>query len=176
MIACLGAIGFLLYCQIRFGRYDLYMETQRIGWGITPDYSAIFKWKHFTYSLGYDRVSTLASGIAFLTLAVFELILWLLKKNRGLSTRIPLYGISALIFFITVSGLKSLKFRSMIRYTLPWHVLLILCLAHLISRNFKHSSNIFNLCVILGILLTALSIRWLGAPHIIDFLNSRWFA
>ncbi len=176
IVASIGAVGFLLYCQLRFGRYDLYMETQRIGWGIQPDYAAIFKWKEFAYTFGFDRVATLLSGMAFVVFFAFEATLLILKKNRGIACRLPLYAVSFLVFFITISGLKSLGFRSMIRYTLPWHILLLLCLAHLISRHFRYSQKLLNICLGVGVVAAILAIRFLEAPHLIDFLNGRWFA
>ena len=30
--ATLGALGFFLYCQLRWGRWDIYMLTQAAGW------------------------------------------------------------------------------------------------------------------------------------------------
>jgi hypothetical protein len=176
IIASMGAIGFLAYCWLRFGRYDLYMETQRIGWGIQPDYMAIFKWKEFSYTFDFDRMATILSGSAFLVFAAIESTLYLLRKNRGFATRAPLYAIALLIFYITLGGLKSLGFRSMIRYTLPWHVLLLLCLAHLISRHFRSSPRILHLALILGMIAAGAAARYFGVPHMVDFLNGRWFA
>lgn len=175
-LASLGAVAFLVYCKIKYGIFDLYMETQRIGWGIVPDYGAILKWKEFAYTLDYDKVATIASGISFLAFAALEGILFVFKKNRGLTSRLPIYAVAFMIFFITLSGLKVLSFRSMIRYTLPWHVLLLLCLAHLISRNFKYSPRVLNACFVLSLIGAGIAIRLLGVPHVIDFLNSRWFA
>src|SRR5206468_12260121 len=34
---------FFVYCQLRWGHWDIYMLTQATGWGITPDYLAVFK-------------------------------------------------------------------------------------------------------------------------------------
>jgi hypothetical protein len=175
-LASLGAVGFLVYCWYRWGRYDLYMETQRIGWGIQPDYAAIFKWKEFNYYFGFDRMATILSGVAFLAFAAIESVLLILRKNRGLATRAPIYAVSLLIFYITLGGLKSLGFRSMIRYTLPWHVLLLLCLAHLISRHIRHSPTLLKLALIFGVIAAGFAMRYLSVPHIVDYLNGRWFA
>lgn len=176
LLASLGALTFLAYCKLKYGRYDLYMETQRIGWGIVPDYAAILKWKEFAYTFGFDKAATIASGIAFLAFAAIESALFLFKKNRGLTTRLPIYAVAFMIFFITLSGLKVLAFRSMIRYTLPWHALFLLCLAHLISRNFKHSPRALNACLIMAVIGAGITIQTLGVPHMVDFLKSAWFA
>src|SRR6202790_117925 len=41
--AASGAILFFVYCQLRWGHWDMYMLTQTAGWGITPDYLAAFR-------------------------------------------------------------------------------------------------------------------------------------
>src|SRR5438445_4243433 len=42
-MATLGALAFFLYCQLRWGHWDIYMLTQAASWGIVPDYLAVFK-------------------------------------------------------------------------------------------------------------------------------------
>src|SRR5207302_11163004 len=41
--AIFGAIFFFLYCQWRWGRWDMYMPTQSAGWTIEPDYLPVFR-------------------------------------------------------------------------------------------------------------------------------------
>src|SRR6266700_5810212 len=41
--ATLGALTFFVCCQLRWGHWDIYMLTQAAGWGIVPDYLAVFK-------------------------------------------------------------------------------------------------------------------------------------
>src|SRR5256886_7606091 len=41
--ATLGALTFFVCCQLRWGHWDIYMLTQAAGWGIFPDYLAVFK-------------------------------------------------------------------------------------------------------------------------------------
>src|SRR5260370_33619141 len=43
LVASFGAVGFFTYSQLRWGHWDLYMLTQAAGWGIVPDYFAVFK-------------------------------------------------------------------------------------------------------------------------------------
>src|SRR5207237_10828133 len=44
--AIFGAIFFFVYCQWRWGRWDMYMLTQSAGWNIEPDYLAVFRPSH----------------------------------------------------------------------------------------------------------------------------------
>src|SRR5262249_20340493 len=37
--ATFGAVAFFLYCQVRWGRWDMYMLPQEAGWSIEPDSS-----------------------------------------------------------------------------------------------------------------------------------------
>src|SRR6059058_3463000 len=43
LVASFGAIGFFTYSQLRWGHWDIYMLTQAAGWGIAPDYLAVFR-------------------------------------------------------------------------------------------------------------------------------------
>src|SRR5207245_3257153 len=43
IVAMCGAIVFFVYCQLHWGHWDIYMLTQAAGWGIVPDYLAVFK-------------------------------------------------------------------------------------------------------------------------------------
>ena len=42
-VSLTGAGAFFIYCQLRWGHWDIYMLTQSAGWGIEPDYTAIFR-------------------------------------------------------------------------------------------------------------------------------------
>src|SRR6266487_4469647 len=42
-VATLGALFFFIYCQVCWGNWNMYMLTQAAGWGIIPDYLAVFK-------------------------------------------------------------------------------------------------------------------------------------
>jgi hypothetical protein len=43
LVASFGAIGFLHLFSTALGSLDIYMLTQAAGWGIVPDYLAVFK-------------------------------------------------------------------------------------------------------------------------------------
>src|SRR6266699_2796103 len=43
VVAILGALSFFVYCHLRWGHWDIYMLTQAAGWGIVPDYLAVFR-------------------------------------------------------------------------------------------------------------------------------------
>ena len=180
--AVAGAVSFLIYCQLRFGQYDLYMQTQKIGWGIVPDYGAIWKWGSFRYSFGIDAFTTRASYFAFLILAQIEGFLAWITRRSGFVRRLPVYATAFLIFYVSLSGLKAVEFRSMIRYSLPWYILLLLCSAHLSVRLWRRSRlrqlpKAFGNSLLVAIALIFAAVFWMfDIPYLREFVNGRWFA
>ncbi len=51
LFSMLGGVTFFLYCQVRWGRWDLYLLTQESGWAIDADYGAIFKPENYHFAL-----------------------------------------------------------------------------------------------------------------------------
>jgi hypothetical protein len=177
LLSCLGTLWFLIYCQIRFGAYNLYLETQRIGWGIVPDYSGIWKWSSFLFKFPFDRVTTLASGYLFIFLLIAEiLIYWFSSRPTGVQKRAPIYITAFLIFFVTLSGLKNVHFLSMIRYSLPWYILLILCVAHLVTQLPKPHHSILQAAFALILVSSVSCICLFQIPYFRQFLSGKWFA
>jgi hypothetical protein len=177
VLASLGALLFLVYCQGAFGSYRLYMETQRIGWGIVPDYRSLVHWSSFQYARPYEKVATLASGLGFAAYGLLELTWWARGRGREVAARLPYFVCAGLIFYITLSGLESLWFRSMIRYTLPWWVLGVLCGARMgvpPAGRPEPTGWRAAACALLAALAAAFYF-W-QFPYLVDFLNGGWFA
>jgi hypothetical protein len=170
-ISSLGSLLFFAYCQLKFGDYKLYMETQAIGWGIATDYGALWKWREFRYMLPYEQISTIAAGAGLAALWIAELFRSWLTATRLALRRVPLLICTFFIFYITICGLKSLWFRSMIRYTLPIWVLLLLCLLDWVG-----SWPPRRIVIAVGAGALATFYAWCEFPYLVDFLNSRWFA
>jgi hypothetical protein len=174
-----GGLGFFLYCYLRFGTFDLYMQTQKIGWGIVPNYFALFQWDMGGFASTIDQWSiylTLMTGMAFLLL---EMYLGYFQKLKTWTDRLPIYISITLLFYVTFSGLQSLMFRSMIRYTLPWHILFVLCAVSIWSQIKLSRSKKRNLGFAISASITLLawtSFYYLQIPHLRDYLHSIWFA
>lgn len=179
VLASLGCLSFLAYCQWEYGNFQLYMLTQKIGWGIVPDYGALWKWASFKYIHPYEEAATLASGIGLAAYLLAELAWAAYSRKRPDPLRAAMYISAVLIFYITLCGLESLWFRSMIRYTLPGWLLLTLCLAHLSTRipwNWKGGPALTGIS--LGLAMGALAIfGYLYEWHYLSvFLKGDWFA
>src|SRR5713226_3652431 len=49
--AIFGALFFFIYCQLRWGRWDMYMLTHTARWNIEPDYLAMFRPSNYRWLL-----------------------------------------------------------------------------------------------------------------------------
>jgi len=177
-ITAAGAGAFFWFCKLRFGQFDLYMETQRIGWGIIPDYSVIFRLGSLKYSFAIDQLATRISTLAFGLMFLLEAYFWLRFRISGLKKRLPIYVIAFLIFYLSISGLSSVGFRSMIRYSLPWHILLVLSAAHLLSQRYfarLHRIPVYATGLVLAASLVGFWFT-VQVPNFKNFLHGLWFA
>ncbi|SRR5579871_5140087 len=145
-VACLGAGLFFAYCQWQFGHWDLYMQTQRNGWRLVPDYLAIFRpeiYRLFIPAEGRDgfvdpndlsRLAvplTMAFFFAFLSGEVW--VAW--TRPAGGWRRAPWYFAAWWMFYVPLCGLVKVRMNSMIRYSLPVYVLLVLAGVQLFTQR-----------------------------------------
>jgi hypothetical protein len=138
--ATLGGFGFFLYCLVRWGRWDLYMQTQAAGWAVTPDYLAMVKASSYRWLIPSLENPTQASqmtmtfgAIAFVVVGLFELVnarCWQTGWNR----RVGLYFCAFVTFYLAVSGVASVEMESMLRYQFCAHALIVLALLHFLAH------------------------------------------
>ena len=138
--AMLGAIGFFIYCLFRWGRWDLYMQTQAAGWAIVPDYLAVFKLESYRWLIPPLDDPTQASqmtmtlgAIAFVVIAIVEL-LPAVRRRTSWQARIGLYFCAFITYYIAVSGVASVQMESMLRYQFCAHALIVLALLHFLTQ------------------------------------------
>src|SRR4051794_36205630 len=120
--AMLGAIGFFIYCLLRWGHWDLYMLTQQAGWDIRPDYLAVFKPASYRWLIPpfndptqWSQMTMTIGGLLFLVIGICELIP-ALRLRTGWQTRIAIYITAFITYYIAVSGVASVQMESMMRY------------------------------------------------------------
>ena len=152
VLALLGGLSFFLYCQLRFGRWDLYMEMQRYFGPSSFDYLAIIQPRTYAplFSLGYWQSlfsfsEALGGGVwaislsqLFVPLTLGSLVVtslldgWsvLTGKSRRWRERLGLHLAAWIMFFISVAGMSAVAQRSMIRYCLPVHIVQVLAFLH----------------------------------------------
>lgn len=139
-LSILGGVSFFLYCQLRWGCWNLYMLTQEAGWAIEPDYLAVFKAKsyHWLVPALHDPSEasqlTMSLGAVFFGLiAICELVpAW--QRRTAWTTRIGLYFCAAAIYYVSVSGVASVEMESMLRYEFCVHVLMVLGVLHYLNE------------------------------------------
>src|SRR5437868_873760 len=107
-VATCGAIAFFVYCQWRWGRWDMYMLTQAAGWNIEPDYLAVFRPSNYRWLFPALNDPTQMSQMAMtfgalllIAIAVVEL-LPSIRRRTQLSTRIGIYFCAGVIYYISV--------------------------------------------------------------------------
>jgi hypothetical protein len=144
-VASLGGLLFFGFCQLRYGRWDAYMYTQRAGWGVTPDYLALIKpdvyrfaWPAFINGCvnpnDLSRLSVPFTALLFGLLALVECRLAKQDSGEGWRQRLGFYLCGGLMFYIALCGLANSNLVSMIRYTFSVHVMLALAVVHLLAR------------------------------------------
>jgi hypothetical protein len=142
MAATLGAVFFFIFCQLRWGRWDIYMLTQSAGWGIIPDYLAVFRSSSYRWLLPALNNPTEASQMSMtLALLLFVLIalcelLPAIRRRTNWPVRVGFYFCAAIIYYISVSGVASVEMESMLRYEFCVHALIVLAFLHFL-RQFR---------------------------------------
>jgi hypothetical protein len=140
--AMCGAVFFFVYCQLRWGHWDIYMLTQSSCWGIDPDYLAVFRPSSYRWLLPalnnptqVSQMSMTLGALLFVIIALCE-ALPAIRRRTQWTTRIGIYFCAAVVYYISVSGVASVDMESMLRYEFCVHALLVLALLHYL-RQFR---------------------------------------
>jgi hypothetical protein len=139
-VSTLGAGAFFLYCQFRWGRWDLYMLTQEAGWAIEPDYLAIFKPASYRFILPppddpvqASQLTVTLTLLLFATIALFEFIP-ALRRQTAWPTRVGFYFCALVIYYVSIAGVASVQMESMLRYQFCVHALVVLAAMHYLRQ------------------------------------------
>ena len=138
--AMLGAVSFFFYCLVRWGRWDLYLLTQRSGWAIIPDYLAVFKGASYRWLVpALDNPTeasqlTMTLGGVTLVAAMLGELVPIVRRNFAWTTRAGFYFCAAVIYYISVSGVASVGMESMLRYQFCVHTLIVLAIVHFLHQ------------------------------------------
>lgn len=138
--AASGAILFFIYCQVRWGHWDMYMLTQTAGWGITPDYLAVFKPSSYHWLLPalnnpteMSQMSMTVGALLFVVIAICE-SLPAVRRRSAFAARAGIYFCAVAIYYVSVSGVASVEMESMLRYGFSAHVLIVLAFLQLFGN------------------------------------------
>ena len=187
VVATLGALSFFLYCQLRWGHWDIYMLTQAAGWGIIPDYLAVFRPSNYRWLVPALNNPTEASqmsmtlgallliGIAFCEISVALRRTRSARWGNGLPTRAGIYFCAAAIYYLSVSGVACVDMESMLRYEFCVHALIVLALLNYL-RQFRMPPmfvRAFGIAAVALISAAGLSVQgW----YVWNFTRGNWVA
>src|SRR5438309_8763462 len=179
--AIFGAIFFFVYCQWRWGRWDMYMLTQTAGWNIEPDYLAVFRPSNYRWLFPglndptqMSQMAMTFGALLLIAIAVVEL-LPSIRRRTQLSTRIGIYFCAGVIYYISVSGVASLDMESMLRYECCVHALILLAFLHFLHqfRVPPPLLRIFGMAA--AVLVSALGLSVQGW-YVWNFTRGNWVA
>jgi hypothetical protein len=151
VVGASGALAFFVYCQLRWGHWDLYVLTQAAGWGIIPDYLAVFKPSSYRWLVPAldnpteaSQMSMTLGALLFLGIALCELLVGLRRASlprpvetrceTGSATRFGVYFCAVVIYYLSVSGVACVDMESMLRYEFCAHALIVLALLNFLRQ------------------------------------------
>jgi hypothetical protein len=179
--AMLGALGFFLYCQLRWGRWDMYMLTQAAGWGIVPDYLAVFKPSSYRWlipaannPIEASQMSMTLGALLFVGIALCEL-LPAIRQSTGLPVRVGIYFCAAAIYYISVSGVACVAMESMLRYEFCAHALIVLALLNYL-RQFPTPPMLVRVFGIAAVALFSAAGLSVQGWYVWNFTRGNWVA
>src|SRR5215211_4637512 len=180
-VASLGAMGFFLYCQVRWGRWDLYLLTQEAGWAIEPDYLAVFKPESYRWLVPplndptqWSQMSMTLGALCFVIVGLCEL-LPAIRRRSTWRRRIGIYFMAAVIYYIAVSGVASVQMESMLRYQFCAHALIVLALLHFLAQ-FRALPNVVRAFGMAAVALLCAAGLSLQGWWVWNFTRGDWVA
>ena len=129
--ACTALLLFFGYCQLRFGVWDLYFLTQKLGWHIVPDYLfPLHAVQELRHARSWDRALWISTWLLIAGAAILEVVSACFRQfsqQRGL--RVSLYICGFLLCYLSSAGVAEKYFISFVRYSLPVCAMVLLGLA-----------------------------------------------
>jgi hypothetical protein len=179
--AILGAVSFFLYCQVRWGRWDIYMLTQASAWNIEPDYLAVFRPSNYRWLLPalndpteMSQMSMTVGALLLIAVAIVEL-LPAVRRHTEWITRIGIYFCAAVIYYVSVSGVASLDMESMLRYEFCVHALIVLAFLHFLRQFRLPPVPVRALGIAVVVIACAVSLSVQGW-YVWNFTRGNWVA
>ena len=141
-VAACGGLAFFVFCQLRWGHWDLYMRTQAAGWGIVSDYLAVFRPDSYRWlvpaannPIEMSQLSMTLGALLLVGIAVCELVP-AIRRRADLPLRAGIYFCAAAVYYLSVSGVACVDMESMLRYEFSAYALIVLALLNFL-RQFR---------------------------------------
>jgi hypothetical protein len=181
IVAACGTIAFFAYCQLRWGHWDLYMLTQASGWGIEPDYLAVFKPESYHWLIPAPNDPTEASQMA-MTLGALLLVGVLIceavpafGRRACLPVRFGIYFCAAAIYYLSVSGVACVDMESMLRYEFCAYALIVLAFLNFL-RQFRTPPVWVRASAVAAVALVSAAGLCLQGWYVWNFTRGNWVA
>jgi hypothetical protein len=180
-VAMCGAIGFFIYSQLRWGHWDIYMLTQAAGWGIVPDYLAVFKPDSYRWLVPALNNPTEASQMAMTLGAVLLVCIALceltptIRRRAGLPVRAGIYFCAAAVYYLSVSGVACVDMESMLRYEFCLHALIVLAFLNFL-RQFRRPPMLVRAFGIAAVALFTAAGLCVQGWYVWNFTRGNWVA
>ncbi len=181
IVSAAGGALFFLYCQLRWGHWNLYLLTQSECWGIEPDYLAVFKPSSYRWLVPplnnptqMSQMSMTIGGLLLVAVVLCELIPGT-RRCAEWPTRIGIYFCAAVIYYISVSGVASVEMESMLRYEFCVHALIVLAFLNFL-RQFRVSSMLLRAFSMAAVALASAAGLGLQGWYVWNFTRGNWVA
>lgn len=181
LFAASGALLFFLFCALTFGEWDLYMQTNRIGWNTKPHFAALADPSIYVRAVWpgspdqWSQLSVVYIALVLLTLLILEVLPGTLQKRQTFWVeRVSLYYAAIATFALSVVSRYDVSLSGMIRYSVVAHILLVLAAASLFS-TFSLSRRTKVLMAVAA-LITCYILSLAQGALIFRFTSSVWVA
>ena len=180
-VAMLGALLFFIYCQARWGNWNMYVLTQAAGWGIIPDYLAVFKPSSYRWLVPALNNPTEASQLSMTLGAVLLVgvalceLLPTIRRRAGLPLRAGIYFCAAAIYYLSVSGVACVSMESMLRYEFCVHALIVLAFLNFL-RQFRTPPMLVRALGIAAVALLGAAGLCVQGWYVWNFTRGNWVA
>jgi hypothetical protein len=126
-----GAILFFTYCQVRFGQWDIYFKLEEIGWKNKRLWFAILNplsyVPRFFFENSWDSLNRLA--VTWTAAQLIQSARGEVRTQTQTQTHWKnwaLWAVAFILFYIPLTGKANANLESMLRYTLPTTLLLLI--------------------------------------------------
>src|SRR5207244_6759912 len=181
LVAGCGAMGFFVYSQLCWGHWDIYMLTQAAGWGIIPDYLAVFKPSSYRWLVPAlnnpteaSQMSMTLGALLFGIIALCEL-LPAIRRLADWPTRAGIYFCAAVIYYISISGVACVEMESMLRYEFCVHALIVLAVLNFLGQFHKSPVLLRAFGMAAAVLVSAAGLSIQGW-YVWNFTRGNWVA
>ena len=181
LVAACGAVGFFVYSQLHWGQWNIYMLTQAAGWGIVPDYLAVFKPGSYRWLVPAlnnpteaSQISMTLGALLLISIALCEL-LPAIRRRAGLPMRAGIYFCAAAIYYLSVSGVACVDMESMLRYEFAVHALIVLAFLNFL-RQFRTPPMFAGAFGIAAVALLSAAGLCVQGWYVWNFMRGNWVA